>query len=53
MHHVISTTLSTLRQDLAAKLGGDFIHAACRVGAKRGQGRKGVRGEKGSFCETG
>jgi hypothetical protein len=29
MHRRISTTLNTLRQDLAAKLGGDFIHAAC------------------------
>jgi hypothetical protein len=31
MHRRISTTLNALRQDLAAKLGGDFIHAACRV----------------------
>ena len=31
MHRRISTTLNTLRQDLAAKLGGDFIHAACRA----------------------
>jgi hypothetical protein len=31
MHRRISTTLKTLRQDLAAKLGGDFIHAACRA----------------------
>ena len=30
MHRRISTTLNTLRQDLAAKLGRDFIHAACR-----------------------
>ena len=29
MHRRISATLNTLRQDLAAKLGGDFIHAAC------------------------
>jgi hypothetical protein len=31
MHRRISATLNTLRQDLAAKLGGDFIHAACRA----------------------
>src|SRR5271168_1342413 len=31
MHRRISTTLHTLRQDLAATLGGDFIHAACRA----------------------
>jgi Transposase DDE domain len=31
MHRRISTTLKALRQDLAAKLGGDFIHAACRA----------------------
>ena len=31
MHRRISTTLQTLRQDLAAQLGGDFIHAACRA----------------------
>ena len=31
MHRRISTTLNTLRQDLAAKLGGDFIHSACRL----------------------
>ena len=31
MHRRISTTLNTLRQDLAAKLGGDFIHHACRL----------------------
>src|SRR5271166_4411722 len=30
MHRRISTTLNTLRQDLAAKLGCDFIHHACR-----------------------
>jgi hypothetical protein len=29
MHHRISTTLKTLRQDLAARLGADVIHAAC------------------------
>jgi hypothetical protein len=29
MHRRISTTLNTLRQDLAAQLGGDFIHSAC------------------------
>jgi hypothetical protein len=29
MHHRISTTLKTLRQDLAARLGTDVIHAAC------------------------
>jgi hypothetical protein len=29
MHRRISTTLNTLTQDLAAQLGGDFIHAAC------------------------
>ena len=32
MHRRISTTLNTLRQDLAAGLGGDFIVKACRVG---------------------
>jgi hypothetical protein len=31
MHRRISTTLNTLRQDLAVKLGGDFIHGACRL----------------------
>jgi hypothetical protein len=31
MHRRISTTLNNLRQDLAAKLGRDFIHAACRA----------------------
>ncbi len=31
MHRRISTTLNALRQDLAATLGGDFIHAACRA----------------------
>jgi Transposase DDE domain len=31
MHRRISTTLNTLRQDLAAKLGGDFINHACRL----------------------
>jgi hypothetical protein len=31
MHRRISTTLNTLRQDLAVKLGGDFIHSACRL----------------------
>lgn len=31
MHRRISATLNTLRQDLAAKLGGDFIQAACRA----------------------
>jgi hypothetical protein len=31
MHRRISTTLNNLRQDLAAKLGGDFIHAACQA----------------------
>ncbi len=31
MHRRISTTLNALRQDLAAKLGEDFIHAACRA----------------------
>ena len=30
MHRRISTTLNTLRQDLAAKLGCDFIDHACR-----------------------
>ena len=30
MHRRVSHTLNTLRQDLAAKLGGDFIHQACR-----------------------
>src|SRR5271157_2830888 len=30
MHRRISTTLNTLRQDLTAKLGCDFIHHACR-----------------------
>jgi hypothetical protein len=29
MHHRISTTLQALRQDLAARLGADVIHAAC------------------------
>ena len=29
MHRRISTTLNALRQDLAARLGTDFIHAAC------------------------
>jgi Transposase DDE domain len=29
MHHRISTTLKALRQDLAARLGADVIHAAC------------------------
>ncbi len=37
MHRRISTTLNTLRQDLAAKLGCDFIHHACRqAGHSRG-----------------
>jgi hypothetical protein len=31
MHRRISTTLNTLRQDLAAGLAGDFIITACRV----------------------
>jgi len=31
MHHRISTTLNALRQDLAARLGEDVIHAACRA----------------------
>jgi Transposase DDE domain len=31
MHRRISHTLNTLRQDLAAKLGGDVIHHACRL----------------------
>ena len=31
MHRRISTTLKTLRQDLAAVLGRDFIHDACRA----------------------
>jgi hypothetical protein len=31
MHRRISTALNALRQDLAAKLGSDFIHAACRA----------------------
>jgi hypothetical protein len=31
MHRRISNTLSALRQDLAARLGSDFIHAACRA----------------------
>jgi hypothetical protein len=31
MHRRISHTLSALRQDLAARLGADFIHAACRA----------------------
>jgi Transposase DDE domain len=31
MHRRISTTLNTLRQDLAAVLGRDFIHDACRA----------------------
>ena len=31
MHRRISTILNPLRQDLAAKLGDDFIHAACRA----------------------
>jgi hypothetical protein len=31
MHRRISTTLQTLRQDLAAKLGGDFILQACHL----------------------
>ncbi len=31
MHRRISTTLNSRRQDLAAKLGEDFIHAACRA----------------------
>ena len=31
MHRRISTTLNTLRQDLAAGLGGDFIVKACRA----------------------
>ena len=31
MHRRISTTLKTLRQDLAAVLGHDFIHDACRA----------------------
>jgi hypothetical protein len=31
MHRWTSTTLNTLRQDLAAVLGGDFIRAACRA----------------------
>jgi hypothetical protein len=31
MHRRISHTLNALRQDLAAKLGGDVIHHACRL----------------------
>lgn len=31
MHRRISTTLNALRQDIAAELGTDFIHAACRA----------------------
>ena len=31
MHRRISNTLSALRQDLAARLGTDIIHAACRA----------------------
>jgi hypothetical protein len=31
MHRRISNTLGALRQDLAARLGSDFIHAACRA----------------------
>jgi hypothetical protein len=31
MHRRISSTFNTLRQDLAAKLGGDFIQAACQA----------------------
>jgi Transposase DDE domain len=31
MHRRISTTLNALRQDIAAKLGDDFIYAACRA----------------------
>jgi hypothetical protein len=31
MHHRISTTLNALRQDLAARLGDDPIHAACKA----------------------
>ena len=31
MHHRISTTLSRLRHDLAARLGHDVIRAACRA----------------------
>src|SRR5947207_1256922 len=31
MHRRISNTLHALRQDLAAKLSDDFIHAACRA----------------------
>lgn len=31
MHRRISTTLNALRQDLAARLGEDVIHAACRA----------------------
>jgi hypothetical protein len=31
MHRRISTTLNALRQDLAARLGQDVIHAACRA----------------------
>jgi Transposase DDE domain len=31
MHRRISTILNSLRQDLAAKLGSDFIHDACRL----------------------
>src|SRR5215831_16290453 len=31
MHHRISTILHRLRQDLASRLGTDFLHAACRA----------------------
>jgi Transposase DDE domain len=31
MHHRISTILHRLRQDLTARLGTDFLHAACRA----------------------
>ena len=31
MHRRISTTLNTLRQDLAVVLGRDFIHHACQA----------------------
>jgi hypothetical protein len=31
MHRRISHSLSALRQDFAARLGTDFIHAACRA----------------------
>ena len=36
MHRRISSTFNTLRQDLAAKLGGDFIQPACQRPATPG-----------------